>query len=137
MLSQPGRRRVLTAPLAHTHIDGMSGKTISGKIVLRPTPWKTVILLCGKCARKMDGGYGPGKKDTLRNVLRTELKAQGHRRDVRVIETRCLGICPKKAVTAINASAPNSIITVPKGTLAGEALAQIMAQPVHAGSPRE
>lgn len=70
------------------------------------TSWKTVILLCGKCARKLDGGFGHKHKESLRSVLRTELRARDLRRDIRIIETRCMGICPKKAVTAINASPP-------------------------------
>jgi predicted metal-binding protein len=92
----------------------------------RPTPWKTVILLCGKCARKMDNGYGPNGKATLRTVLREAFHENGHRRDVRIIETRCLGICPKKAVTALNASRPENILTIPKGTAATEAMVQLM-----------
>ena len=67
-------------------------------------PWQTIILLCGKCARKLDGGFGPKAKDMLRETLRAELKARGGRREVRIIETRCLGICPKKAVSAISGS---------------------------------
>lgn len=94
----------------------------------RPTPWKTVLLLCGKCARKMDGGYGPEKKDPLRAALRAELKARGHGRSVRILETRCLGICPKKAVTALNASRPGGVLVVPKGTGAAEALASLMRE---------
>jgi predicted metal-binding protein len=88
----------------------------------RPTPWKTVILLCGKCARKINGGYGPKKKQTLLDALRAELKADGRRRRVWIIETRCIGVCPKKAVTALNASSPGRILTVPKGTHPKDAL---------------
>jgi hypothetical protein len=58
----------------------------------RPTPWNTVILLCGKCARKINGGYGPKKKQTLKDALRAELKADSRRRQVRIIETLCIGI---------------------------------------------
>jgi predicted metal-binding protein len=95
--------------------------------MIRPTPWKTVILLCGKCSNKLDGkGYGAKDKDSLRDVLRTELRVRGQRREVKIIETRCLGICPKKAVTAINASSPGKIVTVPKKTEAGEALDLIL-----------
>jgi predicted metal-binding protein len=94
--------------------------------MIRHTPWKTVILLCGKCARKMDGGFGHKGKDSLRQVLRGELAARGQRRDVRIIETRCIGICPKKSVTAINASSPGRILTVPKKTAADEALNLIL-----------
>ena len=97
-------------------------------IRVRPTPWKTVILLCGKCTRKMDGGYGSKGKDTLRTVLRDTLRVKGRRRDVRIIETRCMGICPKKAVTALNASRPGRILTIPKGTATDEVMAQLMSE---------
>ncbi|OJW25788.1 MAG: hypothetical protein BGO51_17450 [Rhodospirillales bacterium 69-11] len=92
----------------------------------RPTPWTTVLLLCGKCGRKMDGGYGPKGKETLRTALRAELKAGGHGRAVRIIETRCLGVCPKKAVTALNASRPARLLVVPNRTPAAEALADLL-----------
>lgn len=74
----------------------------------------------------MDGGYGKKKQHTLRSTLRAELKATGRRRRVRIIETHCMGICPKKAVTALNASQPERILTVPKGTSAATALASLM-----------
>jgi hypothetical protein len=89
---------------------------MSKTIESRPTPWKTVLLTCGKCARKIDGGYGPKGKDSLRKALRIGLKDACHGRDIRVIEMRCMGICPKKAVTVMNASRPATIATVPKGT---------------------
>jgi hypothetical protein len=58
----------------------------------RPAPWNAVILLGGKCARKINGGYGPKKKQTLKDALRAELKADSRRRQVRIIETLCIGI---------------------------------------------
>jgi predicted metal-binding protein len=92
----------------------------------RSTPWKTILLLCGKCARKLDGGFGPKGNDTLKAIMRTELSARDLRRQVRIIETRCMGICPKKAVTALNASAPGTLLTVPRKTPAAEALTLLM-----------
>jgi len=80
----------------------------------RVTKWRTIILLCGKCARKLDGGCGPKGKDTLRNALRTVLKATSHRRDVRIIETRCMGVCPKNATTMVAASHPGMLFVVPE-----------------------
>jgi hypothetical protein len=74
-------------------------------------------------------------KETLRNALRTEHGAQGRMREVRSIETRCLGICPKKAMTAINASAPNRIMTVPRKTAADAAPNLLRASAVSAGDP--
>ena len=99
------------------------------EIRTRPTPWTTIILLCGKCARRLDGGYGSDRKATLRTALRMALKDAGHRRDVRIIETRCMGVCPKKAVTAVNASHPETIFVVPAGTPTTEALKAIVGMP--------
>ena len=52
----------------------------------------------------------------------------GYRRDVRIIRTRCMGICPKKAVIAINATRPATIFVVPVGTPAVDVL-HILAEP--------
>jgi hypothetical protein len=94
----------------------------------RPTPWETIILLCRKCARKMDGGYGTNGKETLGTALREAFREKGHRRDVRIIETRCMDVCPKKAVTALNANRPDRIMTIPKGTAATEVMEQLMPE---------
>ncbi len=91
----------------------------------RPTPWTTVLLTCGKCARKLDGGFGEKGKKTLRSALRSELKAAGHGRSVRVIETRCLGLCPRGAVVALNASRPDRVLTVPKKAPIAELLVDL------------
>jgi predicted metal-binding protein len=70
----------------------------------------------------MDGGYGPQGKDTLRSILREAIREAGHRRDVRVVDARCLGICPRKAVTVINASNPGMVFIVPAGMSSARAL---------------
>jgi predicted metal-binding protein len=88
----------------------------SKSVETRTTPWRNIVLLCGKCSRKMDGGYGHRGKETLRTALRQSLSDQGIRREVRIIETKCLGICPKKAVVAINTARPQIILTIPAGT---------------------
>ena len=94
-------------------------------IASRPTPWTDIVLLCGKCGRKLDGGYGPDGDQSLRTALRDELKATGRKRQLRVIETKCIGLCPKKSVTAILASRPGEILAIPAGTNAAEALARL------------
>jgi predicted metal-binding protein len=99
---------------------------MADRIGTRPTPWRSILLLCGKCARKLDGGYGPKGKDTLKMALRMELSARGLRRQVRIIETRCMGICPKRAVTAMSGSKPGTIVTVPRKTAPEEALALLL-----------
>lgn len=90
----------------------------------RPTPWTNVILLCRKCSGKIKGGYGPNRRQGLREVLRSELKAQGKGRRVRLVEVPCLGLCPKKAVAVVNAGSPGRILSVPKG--AEDVLTQIL-----------
>jgi predicted metal-binding protein len=95
-------------------------------ILARPASWKSIILLCGKCARKMKGGYGAKGRDTLRTMLRETLREHGRRRDCKIIETRCMGICPRKAVTAVNAERPDTLFTIPKGTSPNEALSRLI-----------
>ncbi len=85
-----------------------------------------MLLVCGKCSRKLHGGFGAKREDTLRTALGAALKQRGRRREVRIVETRCMGICPKKAVTALNASHPGHLLTVPKGTDAAEVLAALV-----------
>jgi len=97
-------------------------------IQVRQRPWKTVLLLCGKCARKLDGGYGPKGRDTLRDALRAELSDRGLRRQIQIIETRCMSVCPKKAITALNASEPGTILFVPRKTPPNEALALLLGR---------
>lgn len=55
------------------------------------TPWSLLVLVCEKCVRRA------GRKG-LRSDLKGGLKAaSGHRR-VKVVETGCLGLCPKRGV---------------------------------------
>jgi predicted metal-binding protein len=95
------------------------------QILSRSTSWKNILLVCGKCSRKLDGGFGPDGDATLRSALRKALKQAGRRRDVSILETRCMGICPKRAVTAINAGAPGRIFVIPGGTSAEAAIRQL------------
>lgn len=75
----------------------------------------------------MDGGYGPKGKDTLRTVLREGLAGLGRHRQTRIIETRCMGVCPKKSVTVLNPAQPGRLLIIPRGTSAKDALASFVA----------
>ncbi len=55
------------------------------------------------------------RKESLKTELRQALRDAGRRRDVRLVETSCLGICPKQGVTALNATSPGTIHIVPAG----------------------
>jgi predicted metal-binding protein len=92
----------------------------------RPTPWREVVLVCRKCGKKQKGGFGEKGRETLKTHLRQALRAAGRRRDVRVIETSCLGICPKHGVTALNASRPQTIHVIPAGTEANAAMRTLL-----------
>jgi predicted metal-binding protein len=82
----------------------------------RSTPWSDVIILCRKCGKKCRGGFGPKRKDKLKDTLRQALRDAGRRRQVRVMETACLGVCPKDGVTALNATRPGTIHVIRTGT---------------------
>jgi predicted metal-binding protein len=88
---------------------------MSCDVLSRPTPWRTVVVLCRKCGKKLDGGFGRKRKESLKTVLRETLRQAGLRRQVRIIETSCLGLCPKGGVTALNASRPGTIHVIPAG----------------------
>lgn len=92
----------------------------------RPTPWKTVLLVCRKCGKKLHGGFGPKHRETLRAELRQALRDSGRRRDVKIIETRCLGLCPTHGVTALNASCPGTLHVIPAGASPDAALRTLL-----------
>ena len=76
--------------------------------------WQGAILVCGKCSKKLGGGYGPKRKASLAKMLRKTLAlGKGRKAKLGVVETRCLGICPKHAVTMIDTRAPDRWHVVP------------------------
>ena len=86
--------------------------------------WRDVVLVCRKCSKKLDGGFGPGGDQVLAKALRKSLatfagaacgKVKARRRDIAVIEVSCLDICPKKAVVMVKCSDPKTMFLVPKG----------------------
>jgi predicted metal-binding protein len=81
-----------------------------------PSPWRDVILVCRKCSKKLDGGFGPDGDESLGRALKHSLRRSGQRRLARVIETKCLGVCPRGAVTVLRDSRPGEMLAVPRGT---------------------
>jgi predicted metal-binding protein len=90
-------------------------KVTPGDIVPIETGWRETILICRKCGKRLGGGFGKDGKATLRAALRQELRKHGRRRSVRLIETGCFGICPKKGVTVGLGSAAGELLVVGKG----------------------
>ena len=80
------------------------------------TNWRQVVLVCRKCSKKLDGGFGPEGDKSLKKALRKYLKAgKGKKAELVVKETDCFDICPKKAVVAVNAANPKALLIVPAG----------------------
>ena len=95
------------------------------------TEWRDVVLVCRKCAKKLDGGFGPDADDGLAKALRRALdagemrKVKALRREVAVVEVGCLDVCPKKAVVVVRGSDPKSMILVPKGAAMTEVIERL------------
>jgi predicted metal-binding protein len=103
----------------YTYLGRMS-KTDSIKTL--PAPWREIVLACRKCSKKLDGGFGPDGDENLGPALKQSLREAGRRREVRVIETKCLGLCPKGAVTVVRSGQPGVLLAVPAGTDAADLL---------------
>lgn len=87
--------------------------------------WDNAVLVCAKCSRKLDGGFGPKGKQSLAKALRKHLHLKkGRKAPVGIVEVKCLGVCPRGAVTVVNGAASREWLIVPAGAdlddLAGE-----------------
>ena len=78
--------------------------------------WRGAVLVCAKCSKKVDGGFGPKGRDRLAKVLRREPGfGKGRKAHMGVAEVKCLGICPKNAVVVIDTRQPDEWLVVPAG----------------------
>ncbi|WHO40009.1 (2Fe-2S) ferredoxin domain-containing protein [Sphingobium sp. AP49] len=65
--------------------------------------WHNAVLVCRKCSKKLDGGFGPGGDERLSKALRRHLALKkGRKAAAGIVEVNCLGVCPKGAVTVVN-----------------------------------
>lgn len=65
--------------------------------------WRNAVLICRKCSKKLDGGFGPDGDERLAKALRRHLSLKkGRKAAMGIVEVNCLGICPKGAVTVVN-----------------------------------
>ncbi len=107
--------------------------------------WHDVVLVCRKCSKKLDGGFGPVGDKALGKALRKALarpaaasrKIKTRRRRIAVLEVGCLDICPKKAVVMVKCSDPKSMILVPKGADMDEVLDRLALRIGHGSEPFE
>ena len=86
------------------------------------TSWQDVVIVCAKCSKKLGGGFGPDGDESLARALKRELRATERRQSVRVVESKCLGLCPNGAVTVVPGRRPGAMLVIPEGTSAAEVL---------------
>ena len=96
----------------------------------RRAPCRDLVVLCRTCGGKRGGGkrgggFGEDGKHELRSVLRKALRAAGDGGGVRIIETGCLGVCPKRAVVAFRGNDPGRLLIVPRGSATPDVLAAL------------
>ena len=90
-------------------------------------PFAEALLVCGKCARKLDGGFGRKGARPLGKELKRAWKAAGRSGKLRVVETRCLGLCPRRrqAVATAASLAAGRLWVVSPGEDAAAVLARV------------
>ena len=79
-------------------MDEPAPRMAAGK--LARAPFREAVLVCGKCSRKLAGGFGRKGGRGLRGELKRAWKASGREGKLRVVETPCLGLCPKQRQVA-------------------------------------
>ena len=78
--------------------------------------WEQTVLVCAKCSKKLGGGFGPRGKTPLAKALRRHLGLKkGRKAGAGIVEVRCLSVCPRGAVTVVDASRPGERMIVPEG----------------------
>ncbi|MEO7688384.1 MAG: hypothetical protein ABIS51_03795 [Sphingomonas sp.] len=78
--------------------------------------WSNTLLVCRKCSKRLDGGFGPKGRTSLAKALRKHLDVKkGRKARLGIVEVKCLGVCPRGAVTVINGKAPDEWALVKAG----------------------
>ena len=79
--------------------------------------WRNVVLICRKCSKKLDGGFGSEGDERLAKALRRHLSLKkGRKADAGIVEVNCLGVCPKGAVTVVDGADSREWLLVRPGT---------------------
>jgi predicted metal-binding protein len=95
------------------------------------TNWRNVVLICRKCSKKLDGGFGPDGDERLAKALRKHLSLKkGRKADAGIVEVNCLGVCPRGAVTVVDGADSKEWLLVRAGADLDE-----LAQALHLDRP--
>ncbi|MFN6460465.1 MAG: (2Fe-2S) ferredoxin domain-containing protein [Nostoc sp. DedVER02] len=99
-----------TSPLINSHPLYTSIPNVSPQ-------WESgLVLVCSQCANEQSNSFHPTSKSStpsedLENWLKSRLKFEGLWGEFRVVNTSCLGVCPKSGITVVivsNGSGGNS-----------------------------
>ncbi len=90
--------------------------------------WETSILVCTKCSKKLRGGFGKKRQTSLHKLLRAAV-GKGRKADIGIVPVKCLGVCPKNAVTMVDSRRPREWTIVPGGTPVEDVIASLAAIP--------
>ncbi|MEH2405776.1 (2Fe-2S) ferredoxin domain-containing protein [Nostoc sp.] len=90
------------SPLINSRPSDTSIKSVSPR-------WESgLVLVCSQCANEQSGSTA---SEELENWLKSRLKFEGLWGEFRVVNTSCLGVCPRMGITVVivsNGSAGNS-----------------------------
>ncbi|WP_051211572.1 MULTISPECIES: hypothetical protein [Sphingomonadaceae] len=87
---------------------------------------RCIALICGRCSKKVGGGFGQKGKTALAKMLNEANGGKkGRKAQILAIETKCLKLCPKGAVVTIGASHPGTWLLIQPGTPLDEVREQI------------
>ncbi|WP_343518450.1 (2Fe-2S) ferredoxin domain-containing protein [Sphingomonas sp.] len=88
--------------------------------------WSSAVLVCAKCSKRLGGGFGPKGKQPLGKALRKHLGLKkGRKSAAGVVDVKCLGVCPRGAVTVVDAAACREWLIVPAGADLDDVAAEI------------
>jgi predicted metal-binding protein len=92
-----------------------------------PSRWRSSILVCAKCEKKLGNeGFGKAGRKRLSKLLRKRLGGGlGRKAKAGVVTTRCLGVCPRGAVTVVDGRHPDRWMVVAAGTPVEEVEARL------------
>ncbi|GAC1301093.1 MAG: hypothetical protein NVSMB19_08820 [Vulcanimicrobiaceae bacterium] len=81
---------------------------------IRPArpPWDAALIVCRKC---------DGYDKSLRRDVKEALAAAGLRKRVRVVESSCLDVCPKRGTTVVIATPDGSDVAIVPADVRGAA----------------
>lgn len=79
--------------------------------------WQGVALVCARCEKKLNGGFGEDGTQSLSKLLRRMVGGgKGGKARFGVVSTKCLKACPKRAVAVVDPMRPRDWLIVDAGT---------------------